>query len=102
VPYRRNLHFTGRDDLLDQLEKHLSPVGQGDSGITRRAALTQTQAIKGLGGIGKTQIAVEYAYRSRDLARYTHTLWVNAANEETLIPSFAALAELPPEFPAKD
>ena len=53
---------------------------------TRRAALTQPQAIKGLGGIGKTQIAVEYAYRSRDLDRYTHTFWVNAASEEALSP----------------
>ncbi len=102
VPYRRNLHFTGRDDLLDQLEQHLSPVGQGDPGITRRAALTQTQAIKGLGGIGKTQIAVEYAYRSHDLARYTHTLWINAASEEALLASFTALAELLPGFPTKD
>ena len=102
VPYLRNPHFTGREELLDQLEQHLSPADQGASGITRRAALTQAQAIKGLGGIGKTQIAVEYAYRSRDLGRYTHTLWVNAASEETLITSFTALAELLPEFPAKD
>src|SRR5205807_3222206 len=97
VPYLRNPHFTGREELLDQLEQHLSPADQGDSGITRRAALTQTQAIKGLGGIGKTQIAVEYAYRSRDLDRYTHILWVSAANEEVLITSFTALAELLPK-----
>jgi tetratricopeptide (TPR) repeat protein/nucleoside phosphorylase len=102
VPYLRNPHFTGREELLNQLEQRLSLVDQGDSGIARRAVLTQTQAIKGLGGIGKTQIAVEYAYRSRDLGRYTYTLWVNAASEETLITGFTTLAELLPEFPAKD
>jgi tetratricopeptide (TPR) repeat protein/nucleoside phosphorylase len=102
IPHTRNPHFTGRDDLLDWLHQHLTPTGQSDSATTRRAALAQPLAIKGLGGVGKTQIAVEYAYRSRDLGRYTHTLWVNAASEGTLITSFTALAELLPEFPAKD
>ncbi len=101
VPYLRNPHFTGRDELLDRLAQQLAPEAQEHGMTTRRAALTQPQAIKGLGGIGKTQIAVEYAYRSRDLDRYTHTFWVNAASEEALLTSFVALAELLPAFPAK-
>ena len=101
VPHLRNLHFTGRDELLDRLDQQLSSEAQDDMTTTRRAALTQPQAIKGLGGNGKTQIAVEYAYRSRDLDRYTHTFWVNAASEEALLTSFVALAELLPAFPAK-
>ncbi|HEU5379785.1 MAG TPA: tetratricopeptide repeat protein, partial [Ktedonobacteraceae bacterium] len=55
--------------------------------------LTQAEAIKGLGGIGKTQLAVEYAYRVRLQNCYTHTLWINAVNEETILSSFAALTE---------
>ena len=100
VPYLRNPHFTGREELLEQLEQHLSPANQGDSVVTRRAALTPTQAIQGLGGIGKTQIAVEYAYRSRDLGRYDHVFWINAANEEVLFANLASLIELLPAFPA--
>jgi tetratricopeptide (TPR) repeat protein/transcriptional regulator with XRE-family HTH domain len=100
VPYARNPHFTGRDDLLSHLMQRLSPQEPGQSASTRQIALTQ--AIKGLGGIGKTQIAVEYAYRAREQGRYTHTIWINAASEEAILASFAALAELLPTFPAKD
>jgi nucleoside phosphorylase/tetratricopeptide (TPR) repeat protein len=99
VPHLRNLHFTGRDELLDQLDQQLSLAIQEHVTATRRVALTQ--AIKGLGGIGKTQIAVEYAYRSRERDRYTHTFWINAANEEALVTSFSGLAELLPTFLAK-
>ncbi len=98
VPHRRNPHFTGRDELLDQLDQRLRSVESDDPA---KVALTQSQAIKGLGGIGKTQIAVEYAYRSRDLGRYAHTFWINAASEETLLTSFVEFAELLPDFPAK-
>jgi tetratricopeptide (TPR) repeat protein/transcriptional regulator with XRE-family HTH domain len=99
VPYLRNPHFTGREDLLEQLTQRLSPQ-ESASGNICRAALTQPQAIKGLGGIGKTQIAVEYTYRAREQGRYTHFFWVNAANEEAIITSFLALADLLPDFPA--
>src|SRR5450755_4630849 len=99
VPYQRNPYFTGRDDLFDQLEQHFAPSVHPVTG-TRRVALTQPHAIKGLGGIGKTQIAVEYAYRSRERERYTHTLWVNAASEETIITSLMVIADLIPSVAA--
>src|SRR6266700_2755461 len=77
IPYPRNPHFAGREDLLEQLALGLSPSCSGGSTSTRRAVLTQPEAIKGLGGIGKTQLAVEYAYRAREQNHYTHTLWIN-------------------------
>ena len=84
VPYRRNPYFTGREDLLTHLHEFLH------SG--KVTALSQPQAISGLGGIGKTQTAVEYAYRSR--ADYQAVLWASAATRETLISDFVALAAL--------
>ena len=102
VPYRRNPHFTGRDDLLNRIQQQLTPPQQSDSTQARSVALTQPQAIKGLGGIGKTQVALEYAYRSREQNRYTHTFWINAATEETVITSFMEIAELLPLFSEKD
>ncbi len=55
VPHQRNINFTGREQLLSDLHNALT------SG--KPAALTQ--ALHGLGGVGKTQTAVEYAYRTK-------------------------------------
>jgi len=84
VPYRRNPYFTGREDLLTRLHGLLH--------AGKATALTQPQAISGLGGIGKTQTAVEYAYRYR--GDYQAVLWASAATRETLISDFVALAAL--------
>jgi tetratricopeptide (TPR) repeat protein len=83
VPYRRNGFFTGRETLLTVLHTRFM--------TNRTAVLTQGQAINGLGGIGKTQIAVEYAYRHRDAYRFV--LWTNAATHDTLISAFVTVAD---------
>lgn len=82
VPYQRNIFFTERDDALRLLHREL----QARDAI----ALTQPQAITGLGGIGKTQMALEYAYRHG--TAYTAVLWVRAASTSELVSSFVELA----------
>lgn len=88
VPFNRNPYFTGREDLLNHLHSLLG---------TDKTA-TPVQAISGLGGIGKTQIAMEYAYRHRDA--YCAILWIRATRN-TFLSDFAMLAE-PLDLPEKD
>ena len=87
----RNPFFTGREQLLEDLHHHL--------GQATTTALTQPPAITGLGGIGKTQVAIEYAHRYHD--EYRYVLWVNAASLETLIEGFVSIARLV-GLPGKD
>jgi TIR domain len=70
----RNPHFTGRDELIEQLHRNLT------AGTT--TALTQTAAIHGLGGVGKTQLAVEYGYRFKD--DYDVGWWLRAEDPALL------------------
>ncbi len=100
VPYRRNPYFTGRDDLFCFLDECLASTTQTKFTMTCYDALTQPLALTGLGGIGKTQIAVEYAYRAYAQGKYAHVLWINAAGEEAILASFTSLAALLPTFPA--
>ena len=58
--------------------------------------ISQPQAVSGLGGVGKTQIALEYAYRYYQ--DYDAVLWTRADTQEALISGFvvfAALLQLP-------
>ena len=80
VPHRRNPFFTGRRELLDRLREQLH---SGEP-----AALTQ--ALRGLGGVGKTQTALEYVYRYA--ADYEVVWWVAAEEPATLRRDVAALA----------
>ncbi len=82
VPHR-NPFFTGRDDILSLLHAALT------SGTT--AALTQAQAMCGLGGIGKTQAALEYVYHYAD--DYETIFWIRADPPGLLLADYTVLAE---------
>lgn len=84
VPFPHNPFFTGREELLAQL--HVS------FHTDHATMLSQPQAISGLGGVGKTQIAIEYAHLYRQ--SYNAVLWVRAESQETLISSYTDIATL--------
>jgi len=62
----RNPHFTGREETLVAME----------IAFKENSALALTQTISGLGGVGKSQTVLEYAYRHLD--DYDVIWWVNA------------------------
>ncbi len=84
IPYRRNPFFTGREQFLLHLHTTLHAAGN--------SPLSRVQAISGMGGIGKTQTAIEYAYRFRN--EYEAILWIRADTQALLVEDFAALARL--------
>jgi tetratricopeptide (TPR) repeat protein len=79
VPFRSTRFFTGRDELLDELRR------------TLQAGQPSVVSLHGLGGIGKTQLAVEYA--SAHSADYQAVLWVAADTQEALRSNVAALCD---------
>ena len=84
LPFEHNPSFTGREDVLQQMYEALH-IGQ-------MVALVPPLTLTGLGGIGKTQTAVEYAYRY--LSDYTEAIiWIRAETNESLTEDFLALAE---------
>jgi tetratricopeptide (TPR) repeat protein len=95
LPYPRNPNFTGRGRLLADLAR----------AFTGKAPLARVQALVGLGGIGKTQCAVEYCYRHR--WDYQVIWWVPSEDSSTLAITFAQLArqlgmKFPPETSLED
>ncbi len=71
IPYPRNPFFLGRESELAEVRHHLQ--------AGRATAISQPQALSGLGGIGKTQLAVEYAYRFYH--EYQVVLWARAESQ---------------------
>lgn len=84
VPLQRNPFFTGREEVLQALSTHLS-------GKQERAR-TRSLVLYGPDGIGKTQIALEYAYRH--VLEYHAIFWIEAETAETLLASLLRIAEV--------
>jgi tetratricopeptide (TPR) repeat protein len=78
--------FTGRADELDRLDAILMR--------DKPAAVTQASvaraAVHGMGGVGKTSLAVEYAHRYRSL--YAGVCWCPAQTRTGLLSALASLA----------
>jgi tetratricopeptide (TPR) repeat protein len=81
IPYARNINFTGRDTLLTDLQ---AAVLSGD-----KVALTHVKALTGMGGIGKTQLALEYSYRYQD--DYDIVWWLRSELPSSMLDDYALM-----------
>ena len=82
LPVAPNPRFFGRKDVLREIEKRLIPA-ENSNGL-------RSLAIHGLGGIGKTQIALAFAYEQ--FKTFDAIFWLAAGNELALQGSFEEVA----------
>lgn len=82
VPYLRNPYYTGYDEVIEKL--HLRLLGEKDG--------VAIETISGLGGIGKTQLMLEYAFRYRE--EYQEVFWLRADKQELLEEDLAQAAKM--------
>jgi len=84
IPFR-NEHFTGRTRQLGELRSRLESASTAVIG-------QPVLPLCGLGGIGKTEIAAEYAYRYA--SEYTLCWWVRSEQEDLILKSLVNLGRM--------
>src|SRR5436305_10663306 len=82
IPYPPNPNFVGRIEILKLMHSHL--VREAKPGFTSSFSLY------GLGGIGKTQIAIQYAYQHQK--EFDIVCWLRANDWNTLVSSYVELS----------
>ncbi|KAL3455044.1 P-loop containing nucleoside triphosphate hydrolase protein [Aspergillus heterothallicus] len=80
VPFARDPDFISRDALLRQIREKSSVPGS-------RIALV------GLGGVGKSRLAIEYSYQIRSKSDATWVFWVHASDKARFEQSFRDIAD---------
>ncbi|XMA18100.1 hypothetical protein WAI453_010891 [Rhynchosporium graminicola] len=84
----RNPNFCGRQEIMVAIDETLLPTA--DSQQNNNLNRLRTHSIHGLGGMGKTQIATEYAQSRKNC--FDAVFWINAASSEKLDVSFCQIA----------
>ncbi|KAF1828129.1 hypothetical protein BDW02DRAFT_635370, partial [Decorospora gaudefroyi] len=80
IPFARDADFVERGTILEDLHK-------------RCAATDSRTALVGLGGVGKSQLAIEHAYRTHEASPETWVLWVYASSAARYEQSFRDIAD---------
>lgn len=86
--HKRKSDFFGRADILDMIDDHLLPENRMSKSLCQTSV--RSYALCGMGGVGKTQIAVEYAYTRQ--SRYDAVFFVTADSKKKLSEEFAEIA----------
>jgi tetratricopeptide (TPR) repeat protein len=83
LPFSRNYNFIGRTDEIDTLERKL--FSKQDC---------QRVAVVGLGGVGKTQVALQFAYAVLENHLDVSVFWMHALSAETYEQSCRGVASV--------
>lgn len=82
----RNAGFIGREDILQKLYAALE---SSPSEKASRTTSCKSCVLHGLGGLGKSQVALEYIYRYRH--QYKYIFWIRAETDAVLAESFLSI-----------
>ena len=86
VPFDRNEGFVGREDIMHDILERIPPNKVRDT--------CQRTVVEGLGGVGKTQIALEAAFRLRDSNPRCSVFWVPAIDAIGFENAYRRIADL--------
>jgi hypothetical protein len=88
----RNPNFYDREAVLNEIDTYLSPLKDKPmSYLLNNTEGIRTYSICGLGGVGKTQVAIEYAFRFK--YDYEAIFWINCGSVESMSSDYAKIAE---------
>ncbi|KAF1996952.1 hypothetical protein P154DRAFT_607067 [Amniculicola lignicola CBS 123094] len=82
VPFAKDDLFIGREDIIAE-------IGEKRAALCNHIRL----ALVGLGGIGKSQIAIEYAYRVQQAEPHTMVAWIHASNRTQFEQGYRGVAD---------
>lgn len=85
-PHPRNTEFFSREDILESISQALLPEQAKEDLQTTKSSL-KTFALCGMGGVGKTQAALEFAYSHKE--HFEAIFFVQAADTAKLAQGFA-------------
>ncbi|KAJ6198058.1 hypothetical protein J3E72DRAFT_384946 [Bipolaris maydis] len=82
LPFSQDDFFIGREDEISEIKKR------------RKATPSHTRvALVGLGGVGKSQIAIEYAYRTHKETPHMMVIWIHASSSEKFQQGYKKIAK---------
>ncbi|KAI9681249.1 MAG: hypothetical protein M1817_002531 [Caeruleum heppii] len=88
VPYTENPSFVGRHEILAKVKERLRPGPDGQADWSQSRV-----ALCGLGGVGKTQIALQYAYWLRREHPECSVFWIHASSVGRFQKAFKQVAQ---------
>ncbi|KAH8734057.1 hypothetical protein BGZ61DRAFT_504150 [Ilyonectria robusta] len=87
VPYTSNPDFVGRAEILNKLKDRFGDTQQ--TGATSQARVS----LYGLGGVGKTQIALAHVFWLQETCPQTSVFWVHASTTERFRQAYGSIAK---------
>ncbi|TVY45746.1 Kinesin light chain [Lachnellula occidentalis] len=85
VPSLRVSHFVERREPLEDIERHLNPEGKGSA--------PSIFVLQGMGGCGKSQLALEFCHRAKENHGHSAIFWIDATSPASTSQSFSSVAK---------